>query len=105
MTPISSLNIHGHNLSQVHNRNEYRVAVVIARLLAETPEYCTCTLCVEDMFALALNSLPAHYVQTGSIVLNPNPSEAVVEQQVRHAIHQVGKQPNHAPMGMAAAMV
>jgi hypothetical protein len=57
--------------------------------------FCGCRLCVEDVYAAALNQVPAHYVQTGSIVLQRLPSDDDLRRQVVDALTRVGSHPKH----------
>ena len=85
-----------HNLVHVRNRNELRVIQAMRAALPQQVDFCGCSLCIEDVYALTLNRIPAHYIQTGAIVLHPpdvGPDQ--IEAHVRSAIDQVRAQPKH----------
>ena len=88
--------INSYSLENVRNRQETRVVDALRDLLPEMEQFCGCRLCVEDVYAIALNALPSHYVQSGSIVLNVNtPSESDVQRVVKDALDKVNVRPNH----------
>lgn len=43
------------------NENERRVVKKILEILEEYPDVCFCEKCLDDMFRIALNALPAKY--------------------------------------------
>jgi len=84
------------SLEKVRNRQEVRVIDSMRRLLPTAPDFCGCRLCVEDVYAIALNVLPAHYIQSGSMVLRREPpSDQDVERAVADALDKVRVRPNH----------
>lgn len=83
------------DLFGIRNRNEIRVIKIMAEILADYPDYDPQTLDVEDIYALALNNLPARYVQKGSIVLKEPVTEQDLEEAVRNAVETVRERPNH----------
>jgi hypothetical protein len=88
--------IDGHDLGRVRNRYELRVIEALRAALPKQVDFCGCTLCIEDVYAITLNRIPAHYIQTGAIVLHPpdvGPDQ--IEAHVRSAIDQVRAQPKH----------
>jgi Late competence development protein ComFB len=83
-------------LDSIRNRQESRVAAVMRELLPDDAEFCGCRLCVEDIYAIALNSLPAHYTQSGSLVLRRNPpTDGDIRRAVADALDKVRVRPNH----------
>lgn len=70
------------DFSAVHNRNEDRVLKELKKMYAELPEAVRAPKAIQDVYALALNSLPARYTQPGSIVLR----EPVRLEQIQEAI-------------------
>jgi hypothetical protein len=51
---------------------------------------------VEDVYAIALNDLPAHYVQNGSLVFRRQPpSDEDIQRAVADALDKVRVRPNH----------
>jgi hypothetical protein len=88
--------VNGFDLTKVRNRNEVRVVAAMQKVLADANGFCGCQLCVEDVYALCLNQIPSHYVQSGAIVLNhKNPSQAEIERIAAAAVVRVGSTPNH----------
>jgi len=84
------------SLEGIRNRQEVRVADMMRTMLPEAEGFCGCRLCVEDVFALSLNSLPPHYVQSGSfLVRSTDPSEATLREVLQIALDRVGGRPNH----------
>lgn len=85
----------GVSLFSIRNRLELRVIAAMERVLPEFPDYIPQELDIEDIYALALNSLPARYAQTGSIVLREPVSEGMLEDAVRSAVETVRERPNY----------
>ena len=54
----------GHDLSEIDNLTEKVVLELIEKILNENDSICRCQLCVEDIFALSLNSMKPLYVQS-----------------------------------------
>jgi hypothetical protein len=64
---------------------------------------CWCPLCIADMQALALSSLPPRYVtRRGGVAIDAASAKAVRD-EVEHAVRQVGSHPKHAPGSSGAA--
>ncbi len=69
--------------------------------LKKSPGTCTCERCQEDMKALALNSIPPHYVATdkGTILKQVSfdliGGKAQVTSAILTAIQTVGSNPRH----------
>ena len=72
------------DFSAVHNRNESRVLKELKKLYAELPPAARGPKAIQDVYALALNSLPARYTQPGSIVLR----EPVRTEHIQAAIRE-----------------
>lgn len=87
--------LRGHSLFVIRNKNEQRVIAHMARILQESPEFSPEPLDLEDIYALALNKLPARYVQHGSIVLGEPVRDADVADAVRYAISVVRDNPSY----------
>ena len=86
----------GFSLDHIRNRQEVRVVAAMRDLLPHADDFCGCRLCVEDVYAIALNSLPAHYIQSGAMVLGqPPPTEQDVVRAVADALDKVRVRPNH----------
>ena len=82
-------------LNKIRNRNELRVIKHLSDILDEFPDYTPDTLDIQDIYALTLNKLPAHYVQEGSIVLHDPIDDTTVRDRIREAIQKVRKHPNY----------
>lgn len=95
-TLIKTYKIDEVNLFFVRNRNEQRVMSCMRRLLPELHDYTPNDLDIQDIYALALNSLPPRYTQKGSIVLREPVKKRAVEDAVRDAIETVRNRPNYS---------
>ena len=80
--------ISGLNVSDVRNRNEVRVAKALRKALKHLDSPLAPTT-IMDIYALALNELPARYTQTGTIVLGDPIKEKTIESTVQEAIERV----------------
>ena len=91
--------VQGHSLREIINYNEYLVLKLMRRAYEANPGLCRCSLCVEDIFALSLNSLPPRYIQGTSLrTYEKSPhfiGEEEVGAKVREALDRVRKSPNH----------
>ena len=84
------------SLDGIRNRQEARVVEAMRGLLPNQDDFCGCRLCVEDVYAMALNSLPAQYMQSGSLVIRKNPpTDEDVRRAVADALDTVRVRPNH----------
>ena len=81
-------------LHQIRNRNEARVASNMTSLFAESNLELD-AIDIQDVFALALNKLPPHYVQEMAIVLVELVDEDTIRVALREAIAQGQTSPNH----------
>jgi competence protein ComFB len=80
----------------VFNANYERVMSVLERFLSERyPEVCSCSRCVSDIAAIALNYLPPHYCVDASNNKVEGSPWLMVETAVGEAIDRVAEQPNH----------
>lgn len=84
------------SLMNVRNKNEIKVIDMMKQVLSDYPKFDNCTLCYQDVYALSLNALTPHYIQTGTIMLKREAEDpTVIEQAVRSAFESVIKQPKH----------
>ncbi len=83
------------SLYRIRNRNELRVIKNLPNILQEHPGYKLDTLDIQDIYALALNKLPAHYVQEGSIILHEPVDDTMIRDAIREAFQIVIQNPNH----------
>jgi hypothetical protein len=95
MTTSAEQSLHNVDLSRVYNRNEKRVRQAMDKLFAAIDNWEPEALDIQDIYALALNSLPPRYVQEGTIVFNESVRNADIEQAVRKAMDKVRKKPNY----------
>lgn len=80
----------------VRNANYDRVMSVIESFLNERyGNVCSCTRCVSEIAALALNYLPPHYYCDDKNVIKIGSPLVMVETAVIEAIDVVMKKPNH----------
>lgn len=84
------------DLSRVENRNEARVAAALGRFLADHPAWRPSDLDLEDVYAAALNRLPARYRQRGTVVLHEPITDAHIAAVIREAVAQVVRHPTRA---------
>lgn len=82
-------------LYKIRNRNELRVIKHLEDILAEFPDYTPEALDIQDIYALALNKLPSHYIQEGSIVLHESVDDTTIRDRIREAVRLVRKRPNY----------
>jgi hypothetical protein len=75
----------------VFNRNEKRVQELLPALLAQYPQFNLEDIDIQDIYALALNKLPARYVQRMSIVLRDPITDEQVRAAICEAIDRVGQ--------------
>ncbi|GAB6177747.1 late competence development ComFB family protein [Desulfobaculum senezii] len=92
---LDALKVQGTPLAHIRNKNEQRVVEAMIRILPEFDGYKPNKLDLEDIYALSLNTLPARYIQRGSIVLREPVREEVIEEVVRDAVLTVQNRPNY----------
>lgn len=92
-TDETHYSIGGVDVSDIRNRNEVRIVEKVREALDQmgSPELTPQTL--RDMYALALNLLPARYKQSGTIVLREPIRESHLREAVGRAIKQVLSKP------------
>jgi len=94
---IVSLRLFVNNFDvSVVNANHERVMAVVDKFLVDRyQKVCTCSRCLSDIVAIALNYLPPHYIvetETGKEFGSP---WVMVETAVAEAIDRVMENPNH----------
>ncbi len=96
---MSDKTVMDHDLENVYNLNEGAVVEAIERIVAATADeiLCKCKMCLEDIFALALNTLPAKYVQSyySTHDVNKLVDKKEVEKIVKETAKKVAKNPHH----------
>jgi hypothetical protein len=95
MTTSAEQKLHDVDLSRIYNRNEKRVIKAMIKIFAAIDDWEPQALDIQDIYALALNSLPPRYVQEGTIVFNEAVRNADIEQAVRKSVDKVMKKPNY----------
>jgi hypothetical protein len=90
-----ALSVNGVELQAIRNKNESRVAAIMAKVFCERAGYSPDVLDVQDIYALALNMLPPRYVQRGTIVLNEPVDDRQIEECIAKAIKVVTWRPNY----------
>jgi hypothetical protein len=84
----------GLDFHSIRNRNEDRVINLMPTLMAEFPDFTPTRTDVEDIYALALNTLPARYVQSVTLVIDEPVTDEMIQHAVRSAICIVRMRPN-----------
>ncbi|MHB8765381.1 MAG: late competence development ComFB family protein [Deferrisomatales bacterium] len=91
--------VEGHSLGDVVNYHEVLVLEAMRRRYRSDPSLCRCETCLEDVFALALNALPARYIQATSVrAYREGPhclSDDEVGARVAVALARVRARPRH----------
>jgi competence protein ComFB len=86
-------------LGHIINYNEYVVLEIMREVYDKDNELCKCSLCVEDIYALALNKTPPRYIQPTNIEIyksnNNFISKAEIKKHVLEAIKVVKEKPSH----------
>lgn len=94
-----SYSVEGHDLYEIINYHEPLVLQIMREAYREDPSLCRCALCVEDSFALALNTLPPRYIQVTSLRTYQSSrsfiDEETVRQKVMEALAKVKSSPKH----------
>ncbi len=81
--------VRGVDLSELRNRNETKVAACMREELDTLSGEPLTAKTLQDVFALALNKLPARYAQKGTIVLREPVSRDMIRSAVREAFLRV----------------
>lgn len=93
----TEMTVKGVELGKIRNRNEKRVAQLMAEILDQYyGDYIFEQLDIEDIYALTLNLLPARYVQRGSIILSDRLSDFVIKSKIREATERVLENPTRS---------
>ena len=83
----------GIDLSRIRNRNEIKVIENMQEILDEYPAFYPDNIAIQDVYALALNMLPARYSQQFSIVLREPVSNEIIRNAIRKALVRVMNNP------------
>jgi len=93
MDKQSELKLQFVDLSRIYNKNEKRVGLVMEKFLATIHDWEPEGLDFQDIYALALTSLPPRYVQDGTIVFNDPVKRTDIEHAVEVAVGKVRNSP------------
>jgi competence protein ComFB len=89
----------GHSLADLPNYHEQVVLELLREIYAGAEPPCGCSICVEDTYALALNSLPPRYIQATSVRSYQDSVHFIATEAVRakvlEAVEKVRAHPNH----------
>lgn len=85
----------GVNLSSVRNAWETKLIKILNEVLPDFPEFDYCTICIQDVYALAMNQLNPKYVQHGTVLLVKEYTNQDFRDVIEIAIEKVLKNPNH----------
>ena len=89
----------GHSLIDIANYNEYLVLKLMREVYKKDDGLCSCSLCVEDIFALTLNSLSPRYIQVTSVRTYEESKYFIKEEEVRaklmESVEKVRSNPTH----------
>lgn len=86
----------GHCMDHMKNKNEELVKKAMEETLPGMESLCLCAMCTEDIFALALNSIPAGYQHSMSIALFKKTAFEEIRKAVLEAAGKVKGKPKHA---------
>jgi hypothetical protein len=87
------------SLGDIFNYNELLVIEIMRQIYQENDSFCRCPICIEDTFALSVNSLPTRYIQMSNVekYINSNNyvNEQMVRQKVLEAFRKIKNNPGH----------
>lgn len=104
--PQSSLvemrQVRGFHLDRIRNAVEVLACRMLERKLDACPEICRCQHCIEDMYCVAMNRVPALYYHSASSFARrledqgpPTDILEALDRALDHAILRVGENPSH----------
>lgn len=85
----------GVNLSNVRNAWETRLIKCMNEVLLDFPEFDYCAICIQDVYALAMNQLTPKYVQQGTVLLKKEYTDQDFRDVIEMAVEKVIRNPNH----------
>ena len=86
----------GVNLSNVRNAWETRLIKCMDDVLPDFTDFDYCAICIQDVYALAMNQLVPKYVQQGTVLLKKEYSDQDFRDVIEAAVEKVLNHPNHA---------
>lgn len=79
----------------IRNRNEERVLSQLGEVLETFPDFFPTHGDIEDIYALALNMLPARYAQAISLVMEEPVTDEMIRLMLREAVRTVQCRPHN----------
>ncbi len=86
----------GVNLESIRNVWETKVIKCMDEVLPDYPDFDYCSICIQDVYALAMNQFPPKYIQQGTVMIKKEYSDADFRDAVEIAVEKVLKKPNHS---------
>ncbi len=88
--------IDGYSLNHIRNSIEKEVINAIKEVRTRYPEFCNCTICLEDVYGASLNMLPSRYVQQSTFIFPHQrvPADEILG-AVEIALQKVIEKPSH----------
>jgi len=74
------------SVGDIFNYNEIIVMNIIRDILRKDKSLCRCPICIEDLYALSLNSIPPRYIQITSIDKYRNSPNFINEKMIREKV-------------------
>jgi hypothetical protein len=84
----------GVDFHAIRNRNENRVIDLLVEVLDEFPGFTPKREDIEDIYALALNMLPARYTQQVYFVMEEPVTDEMIRLMLREAVRTVQARPH-----------
>ncbi|MDR0453298.1 MAG: late competence development ComFB family protein [Deferribacteraceae bacterium] len=87
-----------HYINDLKNVNEKRVWSMLAEYVDDNNinDICTCSICLMDVAAITLNSIPAHYMcEENMVAAQEKISDTEIFEQLKKAMIVVEKTPHH----------
>ncbi len=85
----------GVSLENVRNAWETKVIKCMDKVLPDFPDFDYCSICIQDVYALAMNQLNSKYIQQGSVMIKKEYNSNDFRDIIEHAVEKVMKKPNH----------
>jgi len=96
---VLNYTIEGSFVGDVINFNEIIAVKTMREVLKSDDSFCRCDVCIEDTYALAMNSLPPRYIQVTSEDKYTSSSDFINDTTIRdsviQAMEKVRAEPNH----------
>ncbi len=85
----------GVSLEHVRNAWETKLIKCMDKVLLDYSEFDYCSICIQDVYALAMNQLNPKYVQQGTVMINKEYTTDDFRDIIETAVEKVIKNPNH----------